>query len=161
MLWPSRLALLLPLLAAAFQFLTRGRLSSNRRLAISTLLLVLVAGLALTHFWVSEQFTCMFVSEAGNCFVNGLGSLASALLMFGLAVVLFRRGVKESSAPDLNHARLLVFVAAFTGFSIGENLLIAILSLLGLYTSLDYLLRNRGLRWGFLVIRDDYKGDIS
>lgn len=159
--WSSRLAILLPLLGAIVQYGLRRRVSHILRLWLTLVLLASTASLALIHFIVNELRGCLFLAGDGNCFVSGLGALATAGLLLGLAAMIYWRSRRQRAPTQLNHMRLLIFVAAFSGLTVGENLFVVILSLLGLYASLDYWLRHRGLRWGFLVLRDDYKDDIG
>jgi hypothetical protein len=159
---PSRLAILLTLAACLGQYLLRQRWDQSMRTWLSAGVIQLTGGLALLHFIANEQWVCMVQAGQGNCFVSGLGSIISALLLSGLALSLVRRQVRlGAAAAELNHVRLLFFVAALIGVAVGENLLIVIPALIGLYASLDYWLRHRGLRWGFLVVRDDYKDDVG
>ena len=160
-MWPARLSIALPLILALIQYLGRGRLADPGRFWLSIAGAEAVAILSMLHFFSQRQWGCMLDPGASNCFVSGIGSLTLPLLLTGFSVLLLRRKRKSAQVPPVNHTRLMMVVAAMAALLIGETLLVVILGLIVLFANFDYWLRNRGQRWGFLVIRDDYKDDIG
>lgn len=159
--WSSRLAILVPIAGALIQYQLREWAARERRIWLSIAVVGSVGVFSLLHFHFNRQLSCMFTLDVTNCFVSGLGSLSAIILMGAIMALMLRRLDRQPQSAEINHLRLLLFVAAFSGVTVGENLIIVIIALIVLFSSLDYWLRHRGLRWGFLVVRDDYKDDIG
>ncbi|MFP3855409.1 MAG: hypothetical protein ACLFWD_14065 [Anaerolineales bacterium] len=159
--WPGRIAIVLPMTLALIQFVGRVRLGALWKFWLSIAAMETVAVLSLLHFLALRQWECMLDPGATNCFVSGFGSLTLPLVLSIFSLLLVRRIARSELVPPVHHTRLMLVVAAMAGVMIGENLLFVIIGLILLFVNFDYWLRNRGLRWGFLVIRDDYKDDIG
>ena len=151
--WLKIVAIGLPLLAALTIWRGGDRfLPAQRWLVIITF--GLIALIALTLFFLDKQYACILMFGRQNCLFDGLASLSLVLLslLFARSSVLLRGEDKGS-----DYILMLLLSSAWAGMGLVENLLVFLIFLNLFFFVFNRWLNRRGLKWRFLVLRDDYK----
>lgn len=125
-----------------------------RWLAASAFGLTGLASLAL--FLLNGYYACIFASGRQNCLFEGLATLSLLILS-----ILLARGSLGLKGANKNQGCILLLLlgSAWAGMGLAGNLLEILIFLnLFLYVSHRWL-KQQGLTFRFLVLRDDYKDD--
>jgi formate hydrogenlyase subunit 3/multisubunit Na+/H+ antiporter MnhD subunit len=120
----------------------------------------LLGPVALTLFVLNRHYACILLSGRQNCLFDGLATLSLVLLSLVLAGVVLRgvnvalRGVNKG-----DYILMLLLSSAWAGMALAQNLFV-LLIFLNLFLYVIYRWLNRkGLKWRFLMLRDDYEDD--
>lgn len=147
----------MPLLGALFLWRAGGFFPRRAHLlGAAVLALVGICGTGI--FLLERLFRCMFQAGRENCLIQGSTSLGLIILCLVWIVVSLLPRRQRSVDPSINR---LLFASVWAGIGFTQNLLVLLLFLYLLYFLVDRWLRSKGLQWRFLVIRDDYRDDIS
>ena len=125
-----------------------------RWLAVVIFSLVGLASVAL--FLLNKHYTCIFASGRQNCLFEGLAILSLLLLNIVLA-----RGslMLKGANKGQRYILMLLLGSAWAGIGLAGNLL-EILIFLNLFLYVIHRwLKQQGLTFRFLVLRDDYRDD--
>lgn len=114
--------------------------------------------ITLTLNILNGYYACIFAFREQNCAFEGLGSLSLILLSMILV-----RGclILRGEELEKGFALRLLFASSLAGMWVGlvDNLFVFLVFFNVFLFVSDRWLRRRGLRWRFLVLRDDYKDD--
>lgn len=113
---------------------------------------------ALTLFLLNRYDACVLSFGGGNCLFDGLATL-SLFLLSGILVrsCLNMRG--ENRRPD--YVPRLLLSSAWAGIGLTRNLFMLLVFLNLFLFAIDRGLKRRGLKWRFMVLRDDYQDDVK
>jgi len=140
----------LPVIAA----LVVWRRSMRRWLVVSIFGVAGLAGLVL--FVVNRHYACIVRGGQQNCLFDGLATLS----LFALNAVLARRRVViEDTDPRGDDILMLLLSGAWAGMGLAGNLEVFVVFLNLFLFVIHRLIQRKGLKWRFLVIRDDFEDD--
>jgi hypothetical protein len=127
-------------------------LGAQRWLAAS--IFGLIGLVALTLFLLNRHYACILLFGRQSCLFEGLATLSLFLLSGILArACVVMRG--ENKRYD--YILLLLLSSAWAGMGLTENLLLFLIFLNLFCYVFDRWLNSKGLKWRFLIVRDDYR----
>jgi hypothetical protein len=116
-----------------------------------------ISGLAaLGLFLLNQRYACILLIGTGNCLIDGLAPLSLFLLNVILVrgCFILRGGHKKN-----DYVLLLLLSSAWAGMGLAENLLVLLIFLYLFFYVIRKWLDRDGLKWRFLIVRDDYSDE--
>jgi len=107
-------------------------------------------------FLLNRQYECILLTGRQNCLAGGLATLSLILLNVILArgSVILQGGTKKN-----DYILMLLLSSAWAGMGLAENLLVLLIFLNLFFYVIHKWLERNGLRWRFMIVRDDYSDE--